>query len=153
MPWVFVDPITAGCWQCNVFTSLITVSGKTLELGDLISSLGSIVNKLCTLRKKKKRQMLAESCPTLCDAMDCSLPGYSAHGSFQARILEQVAISYSRGSSRPRDRSPMSCIGRWILYHCTIWETLYRYLVIIGWMKTFYSFSTECGPEMQQRPQ
>ena len=42
---------------------------------------------------------VAESCPTLCDPMDCSPPGFSIHGIFQARILESVAISFSRGSS------------------------------------------------------
>ena len=46
---------------------------------------------------------VSQSCPTLCDPMDCSPPGSSVHGIFQARILEWVAISFSRGSSRPRD--------------------------------------------------
>ena len=41
--------------------------------------------------------------PTLCDHMDCSLPGFSIHGIFQARVLEWIAISSSRGSSQPRD--------------------------------------------------
>ena len=41
----------------------------------------------------------AQSCPTLCDPMDCSLPGSSVRGGFQARILEWVAIPFSRGSS------------------------------------------------------
>ena len=45
----------------------------------------------------------AQSCPTLCNPIDCSLPGPSVHGLFQARILEWVVISYSRGSSPPRD--------------------------------------------------
>ena len=36
---------------------------------------------------------------TLCDPMDCSLPGFSVHGIFQARVLERVAMSFSRGSS------------------------------------------------------
>ena len=59
--------------------------------------------------KKYKYHMLspikkvAQSCPTLCDPMDCSLPGSSVHGIFQARILKWVSISFSRGSSRPRD--------------------------------------------------
>ena len=44
-----------------------------------------------------------QSCPTLCDPMDCSPPGSSIHGILQARILEWVAISSSRGSSRPKD--------------------------------------------------
>ena len=52
--------------------------------------------------------LVAQSCPTLCNPMDCSLPGFSVHGIFQARVLEWVAISFSMGSSRPRDwpRSP-----------------------------------------------
>ena len=54
---------------------------------------------------------VAQSCPTLCDPMDCSLPGFSVHGIFQARVLEWVAISFSRGSSRPRDRTWVSCIA------------------------------------------
>ena len=45
----------------------------------------------------------AQSCLTLCDSMDCSPPDDSVHGFFQARILEWVAISYSRGSPLPRD--------------------------------------------------
>ena len=46
---------------------------------------------------------VAQSCLTLCDPMDCSPPGSSVHGILQARILEWVAISFSRGSSQPRD--------------------------------------------------
>ena len=55
--------------------------------------------------------MPAQSCLTLCDPMDCSLPGSSVRGIFQARILEWVAISLSRGSSRPRDRTWISCVS------------------------------------------
>ena len=43
--------------------------------------------------------LAAQSCLTLCNPMNCSLPGSSVHGILQARILEQVAISFSRGSS------------------------------------------------------
>ena len=57
-----------------------------------------------------------QSCPTLCDPMDSSPPGSSAHGISQARILEWVAISFSRGSSWPRDRTCISCIGEQALY-------------------------------------
>ena len=52
----------------------------------------------------------------------CSLPGFSVHGIFQARILEWVAISSSRGSSQPRDQTHISCIDRWLLYHWATWE-------------------------------
>ena len=61
-----------------------------------------------------------QSWPTLCDPMDCSPPGSSVHGIIQARILEEVAVSYSEGSSQPRDRtcvSSVSSFSRRILYH------------------------------------
>ena len=61
--------------------------------------------------------LVTQSCPTLWDSMDCSLPGSSVHGIFQARILEWVAISSSRGSSWPRDWTWVSCIGRQVLCH------------------------------------
>ena len=65
---------------------------------------------------------VAQLCPTLCDPMDCSPPGSSVHGISQASMLEWVTISSSRGSSQPRDRTHVSCIGRWILYHWSIEE-------------------------------
>ena len=68
--------------------------------------------------------LLLQSCLTLCDPMDCSPPGSSVHGILQASILEWVAMPFSRGSSLPRDQTSVSCIGRWILYHCTTWEAL-----------------------------
>ena len=49
--------------------------------------------------------------------MDCSLPGFSVHGVLQARILEWVAISFSRGSSRPRDWTQVSCIAGRVFTH------------------------------------
>ena len=50
-------------------------------------------------------------CQMVCDPMDCSPPGSSAHEILQARILEWVAISFSRGSSQPRDQTRVSCIA------------------------------------------
>ena len=59
-------------------------------------------------------------CPTLCDPVDCSLPGSSIHGILQGKILEWVAISFSRGSSQPRDQTQVSHIaGRCF----TLWVT------------------------------
>ena len=55
--------------------------------------------------------LVAQSCPTLCDPMDCSPPGSSLYEIFQARILEWIAISFSRGPSQPRDRTQVSCIA------------------------------------------
>ena len=63
---------------------------------------------------------LLQSCPTLCDPMAHSPLGSSVHGILQARTLEWVAISSSRGSSRPKDRTQLSyvsCTGRRVLYH------------------------------------
>ena len=61
-------------------------------------------------KKEGKESEVAQSCPTLCDPMDCSLPGSSIHRILQARVLEWVAISFSRGSSQPRDRTLVSHI-------------------------------------------
>ena len=72
--------------------------------------------------------LVAQSCPTLCDS-DCGLPGSSVHGIFQARILEQVAIPFSRGSSQPRNLihiSFISCNVRQMFHHSTTWETALR---------------------------
>ena len=60
-----------------------------------------------------------------CNPMDCSLSGSSVHRISQARILEWVVISFSRGSSQPRDQTHISCIGRWILYHQAIWKAFH----------------------------
>ena len=66
----------------------------------LISWLQSI-NLICSDfgAQENKWSEVAQSCLTLCDPMDCSLPGSSVHGIFQAKVLEWVAISFSRGSS------------------------------------------------------
>ena len=52
-----------------------------------------------------------QSCLTLCDPMDCSLPGFLVHGIFQASVLEWGAISFSKGSSQPRDQTQVSLIA------------------------------------------
>ena len=61
--------------------------------------------------------LVARSCLTLCDPMDCNPPGSSVHGILQARTLEWVAISSSKWYSWPRDRTCLFYIGRQILYH------------------------------------
>ena len=53
------------------------------------------------LSMKKVKVLVAQLCPTLCDPMNCSPPGFSVHGILQAKILEWVAIPFSRGSSLP----------------------------------------------------
>ena len=79
------------------------------------------------------RSQVAQSCPTLCESMDCSLPG-SIHEIFQARILEWVAISFSRGSSRLReDTLPSEPPGKPLPYdYITIWPSSFipRYMPV-----------------------
>ena len=76
----------------------------------------------------EKQSDVAQSCPTLCDPMDGSLPGSSLHGIFQARIREWVAISFSRRSSPPRDQTWVSrmadrCFTVWATREVsTVWE-------------------------------
>ena len=64
--------------------------------------------KACTCLRAK----VTQSCPALCDPMDCSPPGSSVHGILQARILEWVARPSSRGTSRPRNRTHVSYVSR-----------------------------------------
>ena len=61
--------------------------------------------------KFESESEVGQSCPTLCDPVDCRPPGSCVHGISQARILEWVAISFSRGSSRPRDRTRVTRIA------------------------------------------
>ena len=68
----------------------------------------------------KLKVLVAQSYPTLSDPMDCTLPGSSVPGILQTRILEWVAIPFSKGSSRPRDGTQVSCIaGKFF----TVWAT------------------------------
>ena len=64
----------------------------------------------------------AQSCLTLCDHMDCSPPGSSVRGISQARKLECVAISSSRGIFPTQGSNLVSYVSRWILYHRATWE-------------------------------
>ena len=90
---------------------------------------------------------VAQSYPTLCDAIDYSLPRCSVQGFLQARTLEWIAISFSRGSYRPQNQTRVSRIaGR----HFTIWATRscinsfikYLYVCICSWMHTLIQFSS-----------
>ena len=75
---------------------------------------------VCLLLRERKESEVTQTCLTLCNPMDCSLPGSSVYGIFQARVLEWVAMSFSRGSSRPKDRTWVShIVGR----RFTVWAT------------------------------
>ena len=79
----------------------------------------------------KVNVLVPQSCLTLCDSMDCNLLGSSVHGILPAKILDRVAISFSEGSSHPKDQTRISCIaGRFF----TIWATREA---CICWYQTF----------------
>ena len=77
----------------------------------------NFVKSLSSSSNTKIVVLIAKSCPTLCEHMDCSPPGSLVHRISWARILEGVAISFSRGSSWPTDRTHTSCTGKRILYY------------------------------------
>ena len=76
----------------------------------------------------------AQLCPTLCDSPDCSPPGSSVLGISQARILEWVAVSFSRGLSRPRDQTHVACIVGGFF---TVWATREAILHIYEWLTIY----------------
>ena len=115
-----------------VWVCLVTQSCSTLCNPMNCNQLGSSVHGIVQARmvkwvaimdwgywdwRLKKIWMCTQSCLTLCHPMDRSPPGSFVHGIFQARLLEWVAISSSRGYSRSRDWTHVSCICRQILYH------------------------------------
>ena len=78
----------------------------------MTSLVAQTVKRQPTMREKSESESeVAQSCPTLCNPMDCSLSGSSVHGILQARILEWVAISFFRGSSQPREQTQVSHIA------------------------------------------
>ena len=87
-------------------------------------TLGKVEGKsqrgMLAVNSSESESEVTQLCPTPCNTMDYSLPGSSIHGIFQARILEWVAIFFSRRSSQPRDWTRVSCtVGR----HFTIWAS------------------------------
>ena len=102
--------------------------------------------------EKDKWSEVAQSCPTLCNPMDCSLPGSSLHGIFQAIVLEWIAISFSRGSSQPRDWTWVSrfvdrCFPIWAMRKIKRIQIKNEFFQILVWVlkkvslfvKRFYS--------------
>ena len=125
VPWRARRAIQSILKEINLQYSLegLMLKLKLQYFGHLMQRADSLEKTLMLGKKegKKRRgwQRMRWS-DGITDSMDCSQPGSSVHGIFQARILEWVAISFSRESSQPRDQihiSYVACIGMWILYH------------------------------------
>ena len=117
---LFVE-MTVLLTHCIAFVSLpkicwLYLCGSVSGLSILFSILSSVTHCLDYISLSE----VSQSCPTLCNPMDCSLPGSSVHGIFQAIVLEWIAISFSRGSSRPRDQTRVSRI---VDRRFTVWAT------------------------------
>ena len=99
-PWVY--PILNGTlWASWTWVAIsFSMSGN---FSPIISSNIFSYPFFISSSSEESESEVAQSCVTLCDPIDCSPPGSSVHGILQARMLEWVAISFSRGSSRPRD--------------------------------------------------
>ena len=121
-------------WEARLWNPIGDTAVVTLQQPPK-GFLGSSVEAGCWLLPQA-RCSVPKSCLTLCDLMDCSLPGSFLHGISQAGILEWFAISFSRGSSGYRGWTRISCIGSHILYH---WIAS---TVLPAWQAVFNACST-----------
>ena len=85
---------------------------------------------------KEIEREVTQSCPTLCNPLDSSPPGFSVHGILHPRILECTAISFFRESSQSRDRTQVSCIAD---RSFTVWATREAWIML--WLVTFLAWS------------
>ena len=99
---IMFDSVRPNRWQPTRLPRHWDSPGKNTGVG---------CHFLLQCMKVKSESEVTQSGPTLSDPMDCSLLGFSLHGILQARILEWVAISFSRGASQPRDQTWVSCIA------------------------------------------
>ena len=123
--WTWVSRIagrrlTAWATTCKTFAVICRIPFQSLVLLSRISLFQS------TLLSLFSHSVTSDTC----DPVDFSPPDSSVHGISQARILDQVAISFSRGSSQSRDQTCISCFGRCILYHWATREALSKWLAI-----------------------
>ena len=94
-----------------------------------------------------------QSCLTLCDPIDCSLPGSSVYGILQARILEWVDMPSSRGSSWPRDRTHISGLPHWqagSLPLAPLWRLIYMCVCVYTCTHTHIKFKKKTSSKTKQ---
>ena len=92
------------------------------------------------IHKKRNEVLVAHSCPTHCNLMECSSPGSSVHGILNVKILEWVVLPFSRGSSQPRNWTHVFPHCRQILYHLSHQKNSYIYIYPL-----FFRFFSHIG--------
>ena len=129
-----------------IFPSLNAVSFHCLK--PWFKNSGTFFELYTTERRFGMKWSEVAQCPALCNPMDCSLPGSSVHGTLQARVLEWAAISFSRGSSRPRDWTRVSRIvgrcsiiwgnreARQVYKTCVLFSACCSFNVVFTWGST-----------------
>jgi len=105
------SPRTGGRCRCPQLRSMLLVQGWHPGLGRAHPFLFRQVARVRMLSRRQVARVHMLSRVQLCNPTDCSLPGSSVHGILQARMLEWVAVSFSRGSCRPRDQTHIPCIA------------------------------------------
>ena len=132
-------------FTCILYINIFQMTTKSWRYG-----IQEVTRWLATASERKtdsiRKWKCAQSGPTLCDPMDCSLPGSSVHGIFKATVLEQFSISFSRESSRPRDQTQVFCI----VDRCfTAWATREAHDSIRRsgerWTLTVFGKQSDCG--------
>ena len=140
-PWNSIGQIT-GVGSLSLFQGIFPTQGLNPDLPYFGQILYQQSHK-GSPPKSVKWSEVAQSCLTLWNPMDCSLPGSSIHGVFQAIILEWVATSFSRGSSQPRDRTQFSCI---VDRRFTAWATRKTMFLTVHCVSNLgLSFIYSCG--------
>ena len=120
--------------RCNCLWLLTSSFFNYWPWGSYLSS-QNLSDSICKLGIIMWKCEVAQLCPTLCYPMDCSLPGSSLHGILQARVLEWGAISFSRGSSRCRDRTQVSSTpGRCF----NLWATREAHIIRLLWEENYF---------------
>ena len=107
------DSVRPHRWQPTRFPRPRDSPGKNTGVG---------CHFLLPCMKVKSEREVTQSCPTLCDPMDCSLPGSSVHGIFQARVLEQGAITFSELSLQKMEtvKSPKATQKQWLQFSSSL---------------------------------
>ena len=127
-----VLPMNTQDWSLLGWTVWISLQSKGLSAVGNLESENPYVLSVTIMIENGCCCFFFRLCPTLCDPLDSSPPGSSVHGISQAIILEWVTISFSRGSSWPKDQTHDSCVGRRALY-CWATGEAQKVLVCAFW--------------------